>query len=102
MYVHACVCVVCACKTTHVDKSNVALTIHVPVFHRSHLIEISDVAMLTSQNYTRTLYISGFAINFFLYTMSGRIFREQLEKIVCDTQRRDRSTVTSVEATSVL
>ncbi|KAK2179160.1 hypothetical protein NP493_509g02003 [Ridgeia piscesae] len=69
----------------------------------SNWVDISDLAMLTSQNYTRTLYISGFAINFFLYTMSGRIFREQLEKIVCDTQRRDRSTVvTSVEATSVL
>lgn len=69
---------------------------------RSGFIELSDVAMLTSQNYTRTLYVSGFAINFFLYTMSGRIFREQLEKIVCDTQRNDRSTVTSVDATSVL
>ncbi|KAI0240756.1 hypothetical protein LSAT2_008452 [Lamellibrachia satsuma] len=68
----------------------------------SHVIQLSDVAMLTSQNYTRTMYISGFAINFFLYTMSGRIFREQLEKIVCDTQRKDKSTVTSVEATSVL
>ena len=34
-------------------------------------------------NYSKALYVAGFAINFFLYTMSGRVFRDQLKKIVC-------------------
>ena len=48
------------------------------------ILTMSQDAMLIAQNYTRVLYVSGFAINFFLYTMSGRVFREQLEMILCD------------------
>lgn len=34
-------------------------------------------------NCSKALYISGFAINFFLYTMSGRVFRDQLKNLLC-------------------
>jgi len=33
--------------------------------------------------YAKALYVAGFSINFFLYTVSGRVFRDQLRKIVC-------------------
>ena len=49
---------------------------------RSNVVDVSYVTMLKVQNYTRTLYIAGFAINFFLYTVSGTIFRKQLKKIL--------------------
>ncbi|KAI0240771.1 hypothetical protein LSAT2_008467 [Lamellibrachia satsuma] len=55
---------------------------------RSKVVDVSYVTMLTIQNYTRTLYIAGFAINFFLYTVSGTIFRKQLKKLLgCRTER---------------
>ena len=34
-------------------------------------------------NLSKTAYIIGFAINFFLYTMSGRVFRDQLRAMLC-------------------
>ena len=41
---------------------------------------------------SRTLYVAGFAVNFLLYTVSGRVFREQLESIVCGRlARRSRA-----------
>lgn len=49
---------------------------------RNELIDVSDNSMTIFQNYARALYISGFAINFFLYTVSGSIFREQLVNIL--------------------
>ena len=45
---------------------------------RSHLISVSEGSMIIAQNYTEMLYVCGFAMNFFLYTISGRVFREQL------------------------
>lgn len=50
---------------------------------RSKVIAVSPVAMQIAQNYTRTLYVAGFAVNFFLYTISGRTFREQLKTVLC-------------------
>jgi len=47
------------------------------------LIYVSDTALMIVGNYSRALYVAGFAINFFLYTVSGRVFRDQLRKIVC-------------------
>lgn len=58
---------------------------------RSKVVDVSYVTMLTIQNYTRTLYIAGFAINFFLYTVSGTIFRKQLKKLLgCRTERHGK------------
>lgn len=49
---------------------------------RNKQIDLSEVAMQIGENYTRTLYIFGFAINFFLYTMSGKSFRDQLRAMI--------------------
>ena len=62
---------------------------------RSQVISVGYQAMIIAQNYTRTFYISGFAINFFLYTLSGRIFREQLECILCVRFNKYKTYVTN-------
>jgi len=49
----------------------------------SGLIHVSREALVIVGNYSKALYVAGFAINFFLYTVSGRVFRDQLKKIVC-------------------
>jgi len=50
--------------------------------------------MLIAGNYTKLLYVGGVAVNFFLYTVSGRVFRKQLvEMLGC---RRDGRSVISV------
>lgn len=49
----------------------------------SELIHVSRKALTIVGNYSKALYVAGFAINFFLYTISGRVFRDQLRKIVC-------------------
>ena len=54
---------------------------------RSELISVSENSMVMTQNYTKTLYICGFAMNFFLYTISGRVFREQLINIFKDWRK---------------
>ena len=53
-------------------------------FVRSGLLIIDRRPMIIMQNYTRPMYIFGFAINFFLYTMSGQVFRKQLIVILLD------------------
>ena len=50
---------------------------------RSDVITLSASGMEIGQKYTSTLYIAGFAINFFLYTIGGKIFRDQLRDILC-------------------
>ncbi len=50
---------------------------------RSDVITLPDAGMDIAQKYTSTLYIAGFAINFFLYTIGGKIFRDQLRDILC-------------------
>ncbi len=70
---------------------------------RSHLINMSRAATDITHNYTKILYISGFAINFFLYTMSGRIFREQLELILCESiKKAKRDSYASTAETTTL
>jgi hypothetical protein len=49
----------------------------------SKIIKVPGTTMTIVGNYSKALYVAGFAINFFLYTMSGRVFRDQLIKIVC-------------------
>ena len=46
--------------------------------------EIGDSAMsfLIAGNYTKLLYVGGVAINFFLYTVSGRVFRKELVQMI--------------------
>ena len=53
---------------------------------------IGGVAMLIAGNYTKILYVGGVAVNFFLYTVSGRVFRQQLiQMLAC--RRNTRSTI---------
>lgn len=65
---------------------------------RSQVIVVSYQAMIIAQNYTRTFYISGFAINFFLYTLSGRVFRQQLYSLLCYTKKKKQYNCTTVGA----
>ena len=70
---------------------------------RSGVINVSGQTITIAQMYTSALYISGFAINFFLYTMSGRVFREQLELILCEAQKREhKNGVISQEMTTLV
>jgi len=39
-------------------------------------------------NYAKALHVAGFAINFLLYTVSGRVFREQLLALLCRSRCR--------------
>jgi hypothetical protein len=54
---------------------------------RSQMVTVSERALDITQNYAKPMYIFGFAINFFLYTMSGRVFREQLILMLCGKKR---------------
>ena len=56
--------------------------------HRSQVIHLPESTLIITKNYTAVLYILGFAINFFLYTLSGRIFRDQLNSILCGTPKK--------------
>lgn len=42
----------------------------------------ADESMLIAGNYTKLLYVGGVAVNFFLYTVSGRVFRNQLIRML--------------------
>ena len=44
-------------------------------------------SMLIAGNYTKLLYVGGVAVNFFLYTVSGRVFRTQLIKMLSCSRR---------------
>jgi len=47
-------------------------------------LDVGDISMLIAGNYTKLLYVGGVAVNFFLYTVSGRVFRKQLiEMLAC-------------------
>jgi len=90
-------------RKTHAEDRNLQLTIililvsssyvlaYIPVLlhfvmrkiQLSGLIPVSRKALTIVGNYSKALYVAGFAINFFLYTVSGRVFRDQLKKIVC-------------------
>ncbi len=72
-----------------VSSSYVLLYIPVLITFILQKLENSDIiskqgdALLMALNYTSCLYVSGFAINFFLYTLSGRVFRDQLQHLLC-------------------
>ena len=90
-------------RKTHAEDRNLQLTIililvstsyvlaYIPVLLHFvmrkiqlwELITVSRKALTIVGNYSKALYVAGFSINFFLYTVSGRVFRDQLKKIVC-------------------
>jgi len=54
--------------------------VHFVVFKmmRSGIVRIGLPVLDVFGNYAKALHVAGFAINFLLYTVSGRVFREQL------------------------
>ena len=49
--------------------------------HRSNIIEIDYESLSESKNYTKMLYISGFATNFLIYTFSANSFRRRVRGV---------------------
>jgi hypothetical protein len=96
-------------KRTRKDEKNLQLTIMLILVSTSYVVlytpvlahfvidylkridvtAVNSAAVLMAGNYTRALYVFGFAINFFLYTISGRVFREQLQQILQCGRGRD-------------
>jgi len=90
-------------RKTHAEDRNLQLTIililvsssyvlaYIPVLMHFVMMKmyvsatgiVSREALTIVGNYSKALYVAGFAINFFLYTVSGRVFRDQLKKIIC-------------------
>lgn len=77
----------------------------------SGFIDVDRTDFQIFGNYSRSLYVSGFAINFFLYTVSGRVFRDQLKALLCHRRPLNRQgtrttpwtqTTTLPEASSAL
>lgn len=76
--------------------STTYILLHIPVlvhfvitkFVRSGYLDISRRTIFISQNYSRSLYIAAFAVNFFLYTVRGRVFRDQLHSLLCPVAAR--------------
>jgi len=58
------------------------------------VVATSDRSTLIAGNYTKLLYVAGVAVNFFLYTVSGRVFRNQLIKLL-DCRRNAQSAATA-------
>jgi len=50
---------------------------------RSGIVDVGLTFLDVFGNYAKALHVAGFAINFLLYTLSGRVFREQLVAILC-------------------
>lgn len=50
---------------------------------RSGIVDIGFTFLDVFGNYAKALHVAGFAINFLLYTVSGRVFREQLVTLIC-------------------
>ena len=49
------------------------------------------------RNYAQALYVAGHSVNFFLYTVSGKVFREHLQILVCDRRRAERVNENGIE-----
>lgn len=72
-----------------VSSSYVILFLPLFVYFVLSSVQRAELALTSSEDvlsavqyYTSTLYISGFAVNFFLYTVSGSVFRDQLKRVV--------------------
>ena len=90
-------------KRNHKEERNMQLTItlilvsttyvlvYIPVLvhfvmwkmERAKALTINEHLMAQFHYYSRTLYILGFAVNFLLYTIGGRVFRQQLRTKLC-------------------
>lgn len=66
----------------------------------SLIIEVNESFFAAFGNYARALFVSGFAINFFLYTVSGRVFRDQLTILVCPCLRPKKKTTPWTQTTT--
>jgi len=64
--------------------------VHFVIFKmkRSGIVDVGLTFLDVFGNYTKALHVAGFAINFLLYTVSGRVFREQLVAMLCRSRRR--------------
>ena len=69
---------------------------------RMEKISLSGDGMMIAQNYSKTLYIAGFATNFFLYTVSGKVFRKQLIFMLCGQKKYIKTETSAVEMTTVV
>ncbi len=69
---------------------------------RMKTVTLSNNGMLIAQNYSKTLYIAGFAINFLLYTVSGKVFRKQLIFMLCGQKKYMKTETSAVEMTTVV
>ena len=69
---------------------------------RMEKISLSSDGMMIAQNYSKTLYIAGFATNFFLYTVSGKVFRKQLIFMLCGQKKYIKTETSAVEMTTVV
>ncbi len=65
-------------------------------------VDLSDEQMVIAENFAKTLYIVGFASNFFLYTVSGKVFRKQLIYITCGQKKYMKTDTSAVEMTTVV
>lgn len=92
--------------------STTYIVLHIPVLvhfvitklYRSGLLTMTLRTIFMTQNYARSMYVAGFAVNFFLYTVSGRVFREQLLRTVgCRQQssKKNKRSKVSQSATSI-
>ena len=50
----------------------------------SKKLDITDEAIAVFRNYARVLCILGYSMNFFLYTLSGNLFRKEFKKCVIE------------------
>ena len=60
------------------------------MLQRQEMLQLSMRTMDIYGMLSDSLYISGFAVNFFLYTVSGRIFRKQLQMLLCETSKKGK------------
>lgn len=61
------------------------ILVHFVIFKmkRSGIVDVGFTFLDVFGNYAKALHVAGFAINFLLYTVSGRVFREQLVTLLC-------------------
>jgi len=98
----------CVSRRASLDERNLQLTIililvsttyilfYLPILvhfvlfkmKRSRIVDVGFTFLDVFGNYAKALHVAGFAINFLLYTISGRVFREQLFSLLCRSRCR--------------
>ena len=88
--------------------SSTYIIVYIPVIVVFVVFKVLDPASAAmtntwiAYNYTKVLYIFGFAINFLLYTVSGRVFREQLQVLLCERNLRRKHHGGTTETTTLV